>query len=177
MSAWTKIAHTEVGSGGAANITFSSIPATGYTDLVILASIRSANASTDDALKVDLNATSANQTIRLLRGNGATTLSADGTYLAMGYVPGTSATSNTFSNSFLYIPNYAGSANKSMSADGVFENNATTALQQIQALLWSNTAAINEIKLYLDSASNLAQYSSATLYGILKGSSGGVTVS
>ena len=176
MSAWTRIQHIEVPSAQA-NITFSSIPAATYTDLVLVVSARSANASTDDALLFDLNGSTANQSIRLLRGNGSTVTSASGSYLSMGYVSAANATSSTFGNALLYIPNYAASQNKPMYADGVFENNATTALQQMQALLWSNTAAINEIKLRLDSTSNFAQYSSATLYGITKGSSGGVVVS
>jgi hypothetical protein len=175
MSAWTAIGRVDVGSSGATNITFSSIPAT-YTDLVLVVSARSANVSTDDSLNFDLNGTTANQSIVLLRGTGSTTLSATGTYLAMGYVPGASATSNIFGNSILYISNYSGSTNKSMNSQGVFENNATAAIQQTQAMIWSNTAAINEIKLRLDSTSNFVQYSSASLYGILKGSSGGVTV-
>ncbi len=37
MSAWTVIAHTEVGSGGVADITFSSIAGT-YTDLYLAVS-------------------------------------------------------------------------------------------------------------------------------------------
>ncbi len=175
MSAWTVIQHIEAPSGQA-NITFSSIPST-YTDLLLVVSARSVNASTDDALLFDLNGSTSNKSIMILRGNGSTVTSGAGSYFAMGYVSAANATSNTFGNAVLYIPNYANSSNKIMSADGVFENNATTALQQIQALLWSNTAAINEIKLRLDSTSNFAQYSSATLYGITKGSSGGVVVS
>jgi hypothetical protein len=60
----------------------------------------------------------------------------------------------------------------------VTENNATNANQGISAGLWSNNAAISSIRLFYTGSSNdIATGSSATLYGILKGSSGGVTVS
>ena len=74
-------------------------------------------------------------------------------------------TANTFSNFSTYIPNYAGSNNKSYSVDGVTENNATASYQIMYAGLWSNTAAINQITLVPDTL-NFVQYTTATLYGI-----------
>jgi len=66
----------------------------------------------------------------------------------------------------LYIPNYAGSANKSASSDSVRENNATGSIQlRLVASLWSNAAAITSVKLVPDYG-NFAIYSTATLYGI-----------
>jgi hypothetical protein len=82
-------------------------------------------------------------------------------------------TASTFGNLSIYIPNYAGSADKNFSVDTVSENNATTAYTQIFTGVWANTAAITQITLSL---ANFAQYSNAYLYGILKGS-GGATVS
>jgi len=74
-------------------------------------------------------------------------------------------TSNTFANSENYLPNYAGSNNKSMSVDVVTENNATASFTAFYAQLWTNTAAVNRITL-TPNAGNFAQYSTATLYGI-----------
>jgi hypothetical protein len=48
----------------------------------------------------------------------------------------------------MYIPNYAGSSNKSVSIDAVTENNATAAEANLVAGLWSSTAAITSITLY-----------------------------
>lgn len=175
MSAWTKIAHTEVPSGGQANITFSSIPST-YTDLVILASLRSTQASTVEQVRLSINGSTANFTKRFLQGSGSAPNSYSGSDNQMGYTSAGNDTTSTFGNLMIYIPNYAGSTNKSISADTVDENNGTEAFQVIMASLWSQTTAISSLALSTQNG-NLAQYSSATLYGVTKGSSGGVTVS
>jgi hypothetical protein len=83
-------------------------------------------------------------------------------------VDGASATSSTFGNGELYIPNYAGSTNKSYSADSVAETNATATFMYLTAGLWSNTAAINSITMTPQGGSNFVQYTTATLYGISK---------
>ena len=177
MSAWTVIAHTEVGSGGAANITFSSIPAT-YTDLVIKCSLRSTRTATSvDNVLLNINSqgNSTNITNRYLGGDGSSAFSATGG--VDGGVSATNAsTASTFGNNLIYIANYAGSTNKSISVDSVNENNATYALQVIAATLWSQTAAISSVSL-VPANGSWTQYSSATLFGVTKGSSGGVTVS
>jgi hypothetical protein len=94
----------------------------------------------------------------------------------LGYQSANATTANTFGNASLYIPNYTASQNKSGSSDSVGEGNESQVGLAIQANLWSNTAAITSLTLY-DPSYNLMQYSSATLYGILKGTSNGVTVS
>ncbi len=171
MSAWTVIAHTELGSASA--ITLSSIPGT-YTDLMLVLSIRGASSG---FFGINFNGSSSNITSRILYGNGAATASEARTDTYISYGSGPSETANTFANYQIYIPNYSGSTNKSWSLDGVGENNATTAHQTIQAGLWSQTAAITSLTINNFNTTNLAQYSSATLYGITKGSSGGVSVS
>ena len=183
MSAWTVIAHTEVGSGGAANIQFTSIAAT-YTDLVIHYSLRHTASAVDPGSFYFNTDTGTNYSMRLLLGDGSTA----GSYLNANYlaeynnwsslflVPST-ATSNTFGNIRVYIPNYASTTqHKSVSIDAVNENNATGAFTSISSGIWKSNSAINAITIS-GSTGNLAQYSSATLYGITKGSSGGVTVS
>jgi hypothetical protein len=159
---YKKIASVTVGSGGAANMDFTSIPAT-YTDLVIKISARGNNA-TETSINVSFNGSTANFSNRYVQGNGAAASSAQAARL-VGQVTGTNVTANTFANSETYIPNYAGSTNKSFSTDTVTENNATTAYQNLSAGLWSNTAAINQITLTPASGAFI-QYSTATLYGI-----------
>lgn len=180
----TLISTVTVGSGGASSIAFSSIPAT-YTDLQILLSGRTANTSAPSDgpyVLVRINSSTTGYSDRLLMGSGSSVLSQsfttnDALLLKSMVNPG-NATANVFSSTQIYIPNYAGSSNKSISSDGVNENNATNAYQTIQASLWSNSAAINSItlSLYDGTFPNWAQYSTASLYGILKGS-GGATVS
>jgi hypothetical protein len=64
----------------------------------------------------------------------------------------------------IYIPNYAGSSNKSVSIDSVTENNATGAYSGLTAALFASTAAITSFG--ISTGSNFVQYSTATLYGI-----------
>jgi hypothetical protein len=160
------IATVTVGSGGASNIEFTSIPAT-YTDLALKISTRCA---TDDFpnIRIRFNGVTTNYSHRILFGSGSSAGSYSGTNNGIDYTSDDAAaqTANTFSNSEIYIPNYAGSSNKSVSADGVSENNATAAYALLTAGLWSNTSAINTIRLYYGGGQNLAQYSTATLYGI-----------
>ena len=167
MATYIQIATVTVGAGGAANIDFSSIPST-YTDLLLKVSARSANASVADNLLVAFNTSSSTFTVRRLIGNGSAANSYSGSTNYMSEAVANSATSSTFSNQELYIPNYAGSTNKSYSVDGVTENNATTAYITLTAGLWATTSAINRITLTTETASNFQQYSTATLYGISK---------
>jgi hypothetical protein len=164
------IATVTVGSGGAADITFSSIPAT-YTDLLVKFSVRSSLSGVDHQVRINVNSTGvgSNFSLRQLQGNGASVSSSTSTtgWFTGGTMPGTSATANTFGSIELYIPNYAGSSNKSMSVDAVGENNATTAYAEFNAVLYSNTAAISSLS-FTGASGDFVQYSTATLYGIKK---------
>jgi hypothetical protein len=86
--------------------------------------------------------------------------------MIVGDINGNTSTSNTFGNGSIYIPNYAGSNNKSVSTDVVVENNATESSQYLLAGLWSDTSAITTIRLYSRNSHNFLQYSTAYLYGI-----------
>jgi len=162
------IQHQELGSAQA-SITFSSIPQT-YTDLYLVFSMRTSAASTN--ADIGLNGSYADFSVRSLFGSGSGVTS-ETTVRIVGAV----TDQTPFTNGAVYIPNYTSSVAKSISIDTVSENNGTTAYQTIWAGLWNQTAAITSLSLKEDGGGNLAQYSSATLYGILKGSSGGVTVS
>ena len=158
---YTAIATATVGSGGTANITFTPIAAS-WTDLLIKISGRSD--ADNVGIDIKLNGVSTNQSYRRLRGDGSAVSSTTLTALRV-INENSTATANTFGNTEVYIPNYAGSTNKSLSADGVNENNATQAYADLGAGLWSNTAAITSITL-TPNLGNFVQYSTATLYGI-----------
>lgn len=184
MSAWTVIEHREVPSGGVTDITLSSIPQT-YTDLVIKFSGRSDNANIADAICVSFNGTTSGYSSRRLAGDGvddftdtlSQTQGGVNSFFAGG-LAGNNATANTFSNLTIYIPNYTSSVAKSISADSTIENNATGTDMGIHAGLWTGTDPITSINLVrYRTGATILQYSSVTLYGVLKGSSGGVTVS
>ena len=166
---YTLIASSTVGSGGAASIEFTSIPAT-YTDLLIKISARSTQTGNSNNCVVEFNASGGTAySVRFLYGDGSAAASASRLSQAkadIGYNSANSATASTFGNIELYIPNYAGSNNKSFSADGVAETNATSVLSGLFAGLWSNTSAITSLKIFDFDSVNLAQYSTAYLYGI-----------
>jgi hypothetical protein len=162
------IATVEVGSGGAANIEFTSIPGT-YTDLLIKLSARNVtNTETTGAIYFNNDTTNANYTARRLLGDGSSVDSQTTSNPYFFYISMSTNTASTFGNVEIYIPNYAGSNKKSLSVDTVTENNATAALAVIVAGLWDNTSAITSVKLqpYTAGAGNFAEYSTATLYGI-----------
>ena len=167
------IEHYEVPSGGVSSITFSAIPAD-YTDLVLLYSFRPTNTATIDEIRISFNSSTANFSARFLEGNGASVSTALTLPRYIGAYQGTTA--STFSSGQLYIPNYRSSVAKSYSVDAVTEANQTTAYQDIIAGLWNDTSAITSLTLSLVS-NNIAEFSSASLYGILAGSDGIVAVS
>jgi hypothetical protein len=164
MATYKLIETVTVGSGGAASIEFTSIPQT-YTDLQVLFSLRGVNDTV--VAYVRFNGVTTNLSSRLLLGSGSAAASiADASNIKMqGAVNAPSYTASVFANSSLYIHNYAGTTNKSMSIDYVSENNATADWIGFTAGLWSNSSAITQITL-LSSSGNLVQYSSASLYGI-----------
>jgi hypothetical protein len=164
-----KIASATVGAGGAASIDFSSIPGT-YTDLCIKISARDARAVVASSIVLQINGSTASSgSYRRIYGDGSAAysdFSSGDTTVQSGHSDGNSATANTFGNVEIYIPNYAGSANKSFSSDGVAETNATTTYMSLVAGGWANTAAITQITIKPATAVNFLQYSTATLYGI-----------
>ena len=167
MPTYTQIGTAQVvGSGGAASMSFSTIPST-YTDLVVFVSAR--NTSSGASLRLRFNGATTSNTDRYIEGDGSTAVSGSNafgvSYIFAGGVNGSSTTSNTFASNYIYIPNYAGSTNKSVSADGVSENNSTTAYADLSAGLWSNSAAITSIEL-TPNTNSFAQYSTAYLYGV-----------
>jgi hypothetical protein len=166
---YTLIQAITVGSGGQAAIDFTSIPST-YTDLCLKLSARGTTNNIAENFTTRLNGSSSSiYTARLLYGQGASALSATSANQAQldyGLMPAVLATTSTFGNAEIYIPNYAGSTNKSLYVDEVTENNATTSYIASIAGLWASTSAINQITLTA-SGGNFAQYSTAYLYGIV----------
>ena len=164
----TLIASVTVGSGGAATIDFSSIPST-YTDLCVKLSARSTSSTTTVYSYLILNNNTSNSyAYRRIDGNGSGVVSSSGTSSVGAYTTVTdnaTSTSNTFSNSELYFPNYAGTTNKSISVDSVTENNGSVANATMWAASAAITTAINEITLVCADG-NYTQYSTAYLYGI-----------
>jgi hypothetical protein len=168
---YTLIASSTVGSGGAANFNFTSIPNT-YTDLLLVMSARTTYADYSEQILVQFNndGSTSNYVDRILYGFNTTVGSATRTgnsgpqdFNAVS----ASNTANTFSNNQLYIPNYASSNYKSYGFETVVENNGTNNTLIMDAGIWKNTSAITSIKAStIQSGSTFVQYSTAYLYGI-----------
>lgn len=160
---FTLIASTTLGSAQT-QIDFSSIPNT-YTDLCLKLSLRTSNATNGEVANISFNGSSASISVRTLYGNNTTATSATSTSWGV-WVNGNSTTASTFGNAEIYLPNYAGSTNKSWSADSVTELNGTDNYANLFAGLWSNTAAINRVTLTAGSSANFVVNSTAYLYGV-----------
>lgn len=165
MSMTMKLIAKQTLGSVASTISFSSIPGT-FTDICLVGSLRSTHSNAVDLL-ISLNGTTTGYSRRLLYTTGTSALSASDSLRSIGAIAGTNFTADTFSNTETYIPNYAGSTNKSLSVSNVAENNGTTGWLEAKALLWSNTAAITSLDLS-PSAGNFAANSSVYLYGITK---------
>lgn len=155
------IATVTVGSGGAADMEFTSIPGT-YTDLVVKATFR----GNGDVLLYLNNATFGTNGGKRLNSNGST---AESNQANNGFVSDaqySTFTANTFGSIDIYIPNYTSTTDKSTSSDAVTENNATTAYINMVAAKFTSSAAVTSVKLSASGANTFAQYSTATLYGI-----------
>ena len=168
-----------VGAAGASSVTFSSIPQTGYTDLVVVCSVRGTRAYVFDSAQIRFNGdTGSNYSYRDLLGEGGGTPASgsntsrgisDRIYL-VNVMPAANATASTFGSFNIYIPNYTSANYKSISVDAVGENNSSTAgdvADVLEAGLWSSTAAITSITVGAYSAS-MTQHSTFYLYGVAK---------
>lgn len=166
---YTLIESYTVGSGGVSSVTLGSggtIPNT-YTDLKVVASIRGNRSNVYDWLIITFNGSTSGFSNRNLYGNGSSAASdLSGNNIEQLYITANSSTSNTFSNTEFYIPNYTSSNYKTLSADSVSEYNGTTAYAGFVAGLWSDTSAITSIKIEPYFTSNMKEFSTFYLYGI-----------
>lgn len=171
---FTLLSSSTVGAGGAASITFSSIPST-YTDLCIKLSARNSDGSnTYNNVWVTFNNSSggteyADRSLYTISAVGSLQNSSKAE-LRVGASVSSGNTSNTFSNTEIYIPNYASSNNKSVSTDSVTEANSADVgriYNNLMAGLRSNTAPITSITITGESFS-FVQNTTAYLYGIVK---------
>lgn len=163
---YDSIATVIVGSGGAANITFSSIPS-GYTDLQIRLFVRPTSTSNGPVFMQCNGDTGSNYTRHSVRGDGTTL-----------FTSGTASTTSMYFNGF---NTYAGATDrptisiidildykntnkyKTVRTLAGLENNGSGEVGQYSGM-WMSTNAITSIKLF-DNV-NYGEYTKAALYGI-----------
>ena len=155
-------------------IEFTSIPQDG-TDLVALYSLRGANNANEGTVFLRVNGSTSNMSRRDLSGNGSSVASSANADSFVGQIPAVNATSNTFGNQIIYIPNYTSTTAKSYSVDTVEENNATLSNTRIIAGLINVTSAITSLG--FSEGNGMIAGSTISLYKITKGSDGIVTTS
>ncbi len=171
MAVWNVIDHTEL-SGTATIWTKNLIPSS-YDHLCIKTSQRVDASVYEQSTDLTFNASGTGYSYTYVYVQGS---SAYGNYRAgtsgriIGpYSAGASVLADNFAVSTIWIPNYASTSNyKQALIECRLENNSTTDYQYRMwnvAGLWSNTTAIDEIKIET-SGGNFVQYSSFTLYGI-----------
>jgi hypothetical protein len=156
-------------SSNTLNFTFTSIPST-YTDLVLRASVRKNQTTNFSEFYIKPNSDSGtNYSFTMLYGTGtvATTsnAAANGNGLTIRYIDANSDTTNTFSSSEIYIPNYNSTSTKQISSFSVEEHNGTNAGLAVQAHYYQGTSAITSLLIGVPSLTLLSG-SSFYLYGI-----------
>ncbi len=162
------IATVTVGSGGAANIEFTSIPGT-YQHLQIRMIARSTTSNASSYALLRFNGdTGANYAWHWLNGNGASAAASGSGGSTEGYVEeftGNTATASIFGAAVIDILDYAStSKNKTVRALAGNDRNGSGRLY-VYSDLWASTSAITTITLPVNSG-NWAQYTTAALYGV-----------
>lgn len=164
------IATVSVGSGGAANVEFTSIPAT-FTHLQIRCIARYAGTSYNNLLGAfNGDTTYTNYRWHYLTTDGSSVSAGDvqssGARLSMGLVAGTAQTAGVFAAQVIDILDYKNTnKNTTIRVLNGMDNNGSGEIR-LTSGLWMNTAAITSITLTAQGGNNLAEYSSFALYGI-----------
>jgi len=159
---YTLIEHRKLTST-ASSITFSNIPQI-FSDLYLVLSLRNQRSTAGAEQRVYFNGDS-NFSTRYLANEASST--ATGAITGRGFSGsenGATTTSNTFSNSCMYIPNYTSNSPKSFSADSVHENNSSTSYVYLVSGVWNGTSPITSLA--IESGYTYEPGCSATLYGI-----------
>jgi hypothetical protein len=169
--AYESITAIMVPSGGAASITFSSIPQN-YTHLQIRMLAKTTfttYANNGINLYFNNDTTSAKYTHQLYGfGSGSGGAQAIANYMNISYIPGNQAgTTNMFGSVICDILDYSLSTkNKTLRALSGWDNNGSSGTLVLNSAFNNSTAAINSILINSDSGADFMQYSQFALYGI-----------
>jgi hypothetical protein len=164
---YVKIATAAAPSGSVSNLTFSAIPST-YTDLMLIGSVRTTTAFQGDDIFVQFNSNASNYFQRrfymITAAQGSDANNPTGNSLSDAL--GANAPALMFSNINFYVGNYASTTVPKTTASYSFgpNTNATRCDCIFKTGYWNDNSAITSIA--FTSTSNIAQYSTITLYGI-----------
>ena len=148
------------------SVTFTSIPQT-YTDLLVKLSVKQDGANAGLFLRP--NSSTTNLSHRKMYADSVS-VSGDSGSIIFIFCNGSWSTSNTFTNTDVYIPNYTSSNYKSVSIDSVATSNTASAGLSFLAFvagLWSDTTAISSLNFVPEGGgANFISGSTFYLYGI-----------
>ena len=169
FTSYESIATVSVGSGGVADVTFNSIPAT-YTHLQIRGIGRSNRAANFDTLRLQANSdTASNYATHGLYGDGSSAASfaeVPQAFMQFYRIGGANAGANTFGAICIDILDYANTNKfKTARSIGGADNNGSGEIYLVSGL-WRSTSAITSLKLSPGVGTNFLQYSQFALYGI-----------
>ena len=160
-STYTPIATTTLGSAQS-SVTFNSF--SGYTDLVLVCSIKGNDgAQADDVIIVQCNGdTGSNYSSTLLYGSGSSSGSqqySNTTSMRIG-------STNTKVNYDIYIANFQNYSNTTTYKTVVSRESASSNLVSATVGSWRSTSAITSFVVFRGNSTNFAAASTFTLYGI-----------
>ena len=156
---YDKIATTTLGSAQS-SISLTSIPAT-YTDLVIVASVGSANPT--EAYVIRFNSDSgSNYSWTRVTGNGSSATSARGT--TQTYISAFEIGSSTDKGvQLINVNNYS---NTTTYKTALVRNSTASYHTSAIVGLWQSTSAINSITISSSGGANIVSGSTLTIYGV-----------
>lgn len=168
MPTYQALATVTVPGGGTSTIVISNI-SQAYTDLLILASLRSGRPDAPYGnCRILLNGVSSGSTYssRTLRAVG-TSVGSFATSTTIEFGTSTAfSTSGAFGSACFYIPNYTSGGSKTVLIDSVMETNSADGFPYLTGGLFASSSPITSINLVDADASSFAQYSTVTVYGI-----------
>jgi len=178
-NSYQSIATYTVGSGGSANVEFTSISSS-FKHLQIRSITRTDRGTySSDRFNINFNSdTGSNYSYHTLDTNGGGTVGAgygaSEAFIDISMTTGSAATGSIFTGTVIDILDYANTSKyKSVKGLSGFDNNTGDANLQgyvsFSSGNWMNTNAITSIKLTPRYGTNFVQYSQFALYGI-KGS-------
>lgn len=160
-TSFESIATVSVGSGGAADIEFTSIP-NSYAHLQLRGFLRT---TSGDQLRLTFNGSTSNYRSHYLEGTGTSAIAGSESDPRINLYAALPSATSVFSGTVIDILDYANTnKTKVVRALSGWDANGSGYVD-LDSGLWNDTSAITSIK-FVPSAGSFAQYSHFALYGI-----------
>jgi hypothetical protein len=167
----TALATVTVGSGGAANVTFSSIPS-GYSHLQLRAFARADNSGTDSRPSLQINGdTGANYSNHHIYFEGTSPASqgftSNNVIDRLGYMPAAGSLSSTFAVFIMDFLDYSNTSKyKTIRSLNGHDENTVGRYSSYASGVWMSTSAISTLTFTVAGGGNFVQYTNFALYGV-----------